>query len=414
MENLVIVGAQWGDEGKGKIVDLLSKDYDVAIRYQGGNNAGHTVIIDGQKYILHLIPTGILHKHTIGFIAQGMVIDLEVLNKEIENLKSLDILDRLFISDRAHVILPYHKILDKLFEKTSNIGTTLKGIGPTYMMKYARKGIRIADIMDEGVFYKRLEENLEFTKDITQKIYNESWNLNKDKIIEEVFRLLKPIEKNIKSIYDVLAPDKSVIFEGAQGVMLDIDIGTYPYVTSSNSSTLGLANGTGLNPKFFKSSKFVGISKAYTTRVGSGPFPTELNDEIGRALRDYGHEYGSTTGRPRRCGWLDLVALRYASIINGFDDIILTKLDVLDNFDEIRVCITYEGAEGFPSKLSDMENIKPIYKTLRGWKTNTKALKDKNALPKEALEYIYFIEDYLNIKVSMLSTGPNREDYLYL
>ncbi len=414
MEKLVIVGAQWGDEGKGKIVDLLSKDYETAVRYQGGNNAGHTVIVDDKKYILHLIPTGILHKHTKGIIAQGMVIDLEVLNKEIKDLESLNIKDRLFISDRAHIILPYHKILDGLFERKSNIGTTLKGIGPTYMMKYARKGIRMADTKDKDVFYKRLEENIEFTKEICEKVYNEKFELDKDKVAEDVFRLLEPIEKNIKNTFKIIQNSKSVIFEGAQGVMLDIDIGTYPYVTSSNSSTLGLSNGTGLHPKYFSDARFVGVSKAYTTRVGSGPFPTELKDETGEALRNYGHEYGSTTGRPRRCGWLDLVALRYACETNGFDEIILTKLDVLDNFDEIKVCIAYEGFEDFPSSLKDMENAKPIYKTLKGWKQNTKALKDKSKLPKEALQYIMFIEDFLNVKISMLSTGPAREDYLYL
>ncbi len=413
MNKLVIVGAQWGDEGKGKIVDLLSKDYEMAARYQGGNNAGHTVIVNGKKHILHLIPTGMLHSHTKGVIAQGMVIDLEVLNKELKDLAEIDVLSRLIISDRAHVILPYHKIIDGLFEKKSNIGTTLKGIGPTYMMKYARKGIRIIDLKDEGIFHDRLEENLEFTKDIC-RLYNEEFSLDKNKIIDEVFGLFEPIKNNIYNAFKSIQNANSVVFEGAQGVMLDIDIGTYPYVTSSNSSTLGLSNGTGLHPKFFKDANFVGVSKAYTTRVGSGPFPTELTDDIGQALRDYGHEYGSTTGRPRRCGWLDLMALRYAKDTNGFDEIIITKLDVLDNFDEIKVCIAYEDFDDFPASLSSMKSLKPVYKTLKGWKTNTKALKDKKLLPKEALNYIYFIEDYLNIKVSMLSTGPEREDYLYL
>lgn len=414
MGKLVIVGAQWGDEGKGKIVDLLSKDYEIAVRYQGGNNAGHTVIIDGKKYILHLIPAGMLHKHTKGVIAQGMVIDLEVLNKEINNLESIDIKNRLIISDRAHIILPYHKVLDSLFEKKSNIGTTLKGIGPAYMMKYARKGIRMADLKDKNVFYDRLEENIEFTKALCEKIYQEKCNLDKNQILEDIFRLFEPIQKNINDVFNVLNSSKNAIFEGAQGVMLDIDMGTYPYVTSSNSSILGLSNGTGLNPKFFNDAKFIGVSKAYTTRVGSGPFPTELKDEIGQALRDYGHEYGSTTGRPRRCGWLDLVALKYATKTNGFDEIILTKLDVLDTFDEIKICIAYENFEDFPSSLSDMENVIPIYKTLKGWGTNTKALRNKNQIPKEAMNYVNFIEDYLGIKISMLSTGPEREDYLYL
>ncbi len=418
---LVILGAQWGDEGKGKIVDLLSENYDITVRYQGGSNAGHTVIANGEKFILHLLPTGILHPHVVGVIAQGMVVDLEVLDKELENLKSKGIPyeGRLIVSDRAHLVLPYHKLLDQLFEKKSGIGTTLRGIGPAYMFKFGRKGIRLCDLSDEKKFKSLLEENVEFVNDLCEKVFRERSNLEVNEIFE---RTLRVFEKYKEFVGDVsrflLGTDKTILFEGAQGTMLDIDMGTYPFVTSSNSSALGLANGTGLSPKYFSDAYLLGIAKAYTTRVGGGPFPTELKGEEGDRLRDLGGEYGSTTGRPRRCGWLDLVALKYAKEINSFDGLIITKLDVLDTFDEIKVCVAYE-LEGeridyFPASSKILEEVKPIYETLKGWKKSTKGIRDREDLPPQAMEYIRFIEEFTGVPVIMLSTGPKREEFVWL
>ncbi len=417
----VILGSQWGDEGKGKIVDLLSENFRITVRYQGGSNAGHTVVVNGQKFILHLLPTGILHKDTVGIIAQGMVVDLEVLHEELKNLKEkgIDYEGRLFISDRAHLVLPYHKILDRLFEKKSSIGTTLRGIGPAYMFKYGRKGIRICDLEDEKRFKETLEENISFVKDLCSKVFQEECDIDTREIFERTLELYSEIKHMVTDVSKYLMNTKeSILFEGAQGTMLDIDMGTYPYVTSSNSSSLGLANGTGLSPKFFSDAYFIGVAKAYTTRVGGGPFPTELKCEEGEKLREAGNEYGSTTGRPRRCGWLDLVALKYAVEINNLDALIITKLDVLDQFDEVKVCVAYEyegeKIEDFPASLKVLENCKPVYKTLKGWKENTKGLKDVKELPQKALDYIRFIEDFVGVPVIMISTGPSREEYLWL
>lgn len=418
---LVILGAQWGDEGKGKIVDLLSENYEVTVRYQGGSNAGHTVIVNGEKFILHLLPTGILHTHVIGVIAQGMVVDLEVLDEELENLRDRGIPyeGRLFISDRAHLVMPYHKLLDRLFERQRGIGTTLRGIGPAYMFKFGRKGVRLADLDDERRLYSLIEENVAFVKDICEKVFCENHDLDVDQIFEETLRLYEKYKEHITDVSQLLLRfDKSMLFEGAQGTMLDVDMGTYPYVTSSNSSALGLSNGTGLSPKFFSDAYLLGVAKAYTTRVGGGPFPTELRGEEGDRLRDLGGEYGSTTGRPRRCGWLDLVALKYAVDVNGFDGLILTKLDVLDSFEEIKVCVAYEyegeKIEHFPASLKVLENCRPIYRTLKGWLKDTKGAKDIKDLPPNAIAYIRFVEEFVGVPVIMLSTGPRREEFVWL
>ena len=418
---LVILGAQWGDEGKGKIVDLLSENYDLAVRYQGGSNAGHTVIANGHKLILHLLPTGILHSHVTGVIAQGMVVDLEVLNQELTDLerKGVSYEGRLFISDRAHVVFPYHKLLDRLFEKHKGIGTTLRGIGPAYMFKFARKGIRLSDFEDEKRLYSLVEENVAFVNDLCEKVFCEKSSLNPEAITEESLRLYRKYKHMVTDASRIISEHGgSILFEGAQGTMLDVDMGTYPFVTSSNSSSLGLSNGTGLSPKFFSDAYFLGVAKAYTTRVGGGPFPTELKGEEGDKLRDIGGEYGSTTGRPRRCGWLDLVALRYAVKVNSLDGLIITKLDVLDSFEEIKVCVAYE-CEGeridtFPASYSLLERCKPVYETLPGWLSDTKGAKDPSALPPRAKDYIRFIEDFVGVPVIMLSTGPKREEYLWL
>ncbi len=419
--NLVILGAQWGDEGKGKIVDLLSADYEVVVRYQGGSNAGHTVMVNGQKFILHLLPTGILHHHTIGVIAQGMVVDLELLVEEIKQIeeKGISVRDRLLISDRAHLVLPYHKILDALLEKKGKIGTTLRGIGPAYMLKYARKGIRVCDLWDKDRFYSLVKDNLEFVEELCKKVYCEAFDMKVDEVVSRALESFEEIKHCVTdtSTY-LLSTKKSILFEGAQGTLLDVDIGTYPYVTSSNSSALGLSAGTGLPPKFFSNAKFIGVSKAYTTRVGEGPFPTELKDETGQLLRERGKEYGATTGRPRRCGWLDLLALKHAVDLNGLDGIVLTKLDVLDGFEEIKVCIAYrigdEVVKSFPASLSLLEKAQPVYESFEGWKENTYGITNSEDIPEKAMNYINYIERFIGVPVVMLSTSPERDKYLWL
>ncbi|MCX8164200.1 MAG: adenylosuccinate synthase [Aquificaceae bacterium] len=419
--DLVILGAQWGDEGKGKVVDLLSADFDVAVRYQGGSNAGHTVVVGGERFVLHLLPTGILHEHTIGVVAQGMVVDLELLVGELEELegRGLRIYDRLFISDRAHLVMPYHKVLDSLFERRGKIGTTLRGIGPSYMFKYGRKGIRVCDLEDPDRTYRLIKENLEFVQDLCEKVYCENHSLNLEEMFEKIMEYYKRIRGRVTDTTQwLLKFEGSVLFEGAQGTMLDIDMGTYPFVTSSNASALGLSNGTGLPPKYFSTANFWAVSKAYATRVGEGPFPTELTDEKGEQLRERGGEYGATTGRPRRCGWLDLVVLKHAVEVNGLDGLILTKLDVLDGFEEIKVCVAYEldgqVFDHFPAGLSKLSKVAPIYKSFKGWLRNTRGARSFSELPKEALQYLQFIQDYLGVSLVMLSTGPEREEYFWL
>ena len=423
--SLVILGAQWGDEGKGKIVDLLATDYEYIVRYQGGSNAGHTVIIKDKKYALHLLPSGILREDKKNLITNGMVISLDELLKEMNKIKNLvgDFKGKLFISDRVHLVLPFHKILDGASEKfkgRNKVGTTLKGIGPAYMSKYARNGIRLADLFDPKYFRERLKASFFEAKQILEKVYNIDFNLNLNEIYFSTLNLFEKIEPLITDtslmLTDALKSGKKVLFEGAQGTMLDVDMGTYPFVTSSNSSALGICNGTGVAPKLIGKSRFYGIVKSYTTRVGAGPFPTELNDEDGQNLRDYGFEYGTTTGRPRRTGWLDLVALKFASRINGFDGLVLTKLDVLDRFDEIKVCVAYDYKgnilKDFPASLKILNECKPVYKTLKGWKSSTKGLTDKNKLPVEVLEFIKTIEDETETPIIMISTGPERNEFI--
>jgi len=379
------------------------------------------VVVNGQKFILHLLPTGILHPHTVGVIAQGMVVDLEVLKREVEDLraKGAEVKERLVISDRAHLVLPYHKVLDGLFEKKKGIGTTLRGIGPAYMFKYARKGIRVSDLFDEKRFYELLKENLDFVRGICEKVFCESFSLDAEEIYERQLALFEEFKDRVRDTVRFFAENEgSVLFEGAQGTLLDVDVGTYPFVTSSNSSALGLSNGTGLPPTYFSDAYMLGVAKAYVTRVGEGPFPTELKGEEGKKLRELGGEFGSTTGRPRRCGWLDLVALKYAVQVNDLKGFVLTKLDVLDAFDEVKVCVAYryegELIDYFPSSYSVLSKVEPVYETLKGWKRSTRGVKRKEDLPKEALDYVRFIEDYAGVPVVMLSTGPARDEYLWL
>jgi len=427
LESLIILGSQWGDEGKGKIVDLLAPEYDYVVRYQGGSNAGHTVIVGNKKYTLHLIPSGILHQGKKNVITNGVVISLEELLKEMESVKEVsgDFEGKLFISERSHIVFPYHKILDSLSEKSKGkdkVGTTLKGIGPAYMAKYARTGIRMVDLFDPPYFKHRLENAMNEAKEISEKIYGEKFTLDLNQLYDETLRNFEKIAPLVTDtsllLHNALMDGKKVLFEGAQGTMLDVDMGTYPYVTSSNASALGICNGTGVAPKHIGKAKVYGVSKAYVTRVGEGPFPTELKDGDGIKLREEGHEFGSTTGRPRRCGWLDLVALRFACRINGIDGLIITKLDVLDHFDKIKVCVAYEyeGKEirDFPASLKILEKCKPIYKELKGWDKNTQGLKDINELPEEAWEFIKVIEEETGSKVVMLSTGPERTEYTWV
>jgi len=423
MATLAIVGTQWGDEGKGKIVDILSEKAHVIVRFQGGNNAGHTVVINGTKYVLHLLPSGILHEGKTCVLGNGMVIDLEALVNEIEFIKRVgkSVDGRIKLSERAHIILPYHKQLDAASEKkkgNGSIGTTLKGIGPAYRDKAGRVGIRIADLKNPETFKHRLVENIKEKSIILKYVYGFEPDLNADEIYSATMRIFEKLEPfvcdTITYLNKAIDEKKRVLFEGAQATLLDIDAGTYPYVTSSNSSALGIASGSGISPK--KVEKIAGIAKAYTTRVGGGPFPTELCCQLGELLRARGHEYGATTGRPRRCGWLDLVAVRYSTMVNDLDALVITKLDVLDAFEEIKVCTGYridgKPTDTFPSTVEELSKVEPVYETLPGWKTKTTDIKDFEKLPENAKRFIKFIEEFLNIPVSLVSTGPQRDEII--
>jgi adenylosuccinate synthase len=395
VKNISIIGLQWGDEGKGKIVDYLSKDYKVIVRFQGGPNAGHTVYVNNKKYIFHQLPSGLIWGNKKGIISSGVVLDLETLKKEIEQIKDIDF--KLIIDYRTNIILPYHKLEDELEEKLGGIGSTKKGISQAYRDKFARIGIRVFDILDENRLRKALIKNYEFNKHLLKSKFN-----FEIMPFEEVYEYLLSYKNFIKEFsgdaqIEILKEKKGILFEGAQGTLLDITFGTYPYVTSSNTITSSIGVGCGIPLNLID--EHIGVFKAYTTRVGNGPFPTELNDEIGNYLREKGNEYGSTTGRPRRCGWLDLVLLKYAIDINGINKIILTKIDVLFGLKEIKLCVAYEyngKIIDFPP-IYDLENVKPIYKNLKGFDNLN-----------EANHYIEFIENYLNMKISYISYGFER------
>lgn len=417
----LIVGSQWGDEGKGKIVDLISDGADVVARYQGGANAGHTIVLGDKKYVLHLIPSGILQDNVKCVIGNGVVIDPEALLEEINMLKDngIDVTGRLFISHKAHLIMPYHKLIDKEREKNvkSAIGTTGRGIGPAYIDKAKRIGIRIVDLLDKEVLTSKINENIIEYNEVLTKIYGFE-ELDAKAITEKYIEFDKVIDPFVTDTSQLLnaaiANNERVIAEGAQGALLDLDHGTYPYVTSSNPTSGGACSGLGIPPTSI--SKVIGITKAYTTRVGNGPFPTELNDEVGTKLAKIGNEFGATTGRPRRCGWLDLVALKYSVMINGISEIALTKLDVLDTFSEIKVCIDYEMNgkihKYFPASTEELGKVKPIYKTFKGWEKNLSDFNSFDELPKETLEYVKFIEDYTNTRVTIVSNSPARSGTL--
>ena len=424
MSTVVITGAQWGDEGKGKIVDILTEDADYIVRYQGGHNAGHTVVIGDSKFVLHLIPSGILRPGKKCVIGNGVVIDPQALLAEIDGLleKGIAVSENLLISGRAHVIMPYHRAIEKESEKQKGslkIGTTGRGIGPTYADKMARVGVRVADLLDKEVFREKLKTNIQEMNYFLDRLYGA-----KGFVVEEIYdeytgyaeRLRDFITDTAVLLNRVLREGKNVLFEGAQGTHLDVDHGTYPYVTSSNATSGGACTGTGVGPT--KIDKVVGVVKAYTTRVGSGPFPTELNDATGEFLRDKGREFGATTGRPRRCGWFDAVATRYAADVNGFTGMVLTKMDVLDDLDEIRICTgyRYQGKQytDMPSQLNVLEECEPVYETIQGWKAATAGLSEYDALPLNAKKYVERIQELIGVDVDIISTGFRRDETIVL
>ena len=422
MSVTVLVGSQWGDEGKGKVVDILSENYEIVARYQGGANAGHTIEIGDQKFILHLIPSGILRENVVCVIGNGVVIDPKALLEEIKFLEEhgFKCEGRLFISHNAHLIMPYHKLLDSLNESgDKKIGTTGRGIGPCYIDKYARKGIRIVDLLSREDLEAKIRANLEEKNNILTKLYNHI-QLDVEEIVNEYLDFDKQIDKYIKDVPQYLNQSieegKSVLFEGAQGALLDVDFGTYPFVTSSNPTSGGACTGTGVPPT--KVSSVFGIVKAYTTRVGNGPFPSELLDEDGENLRKWGAEFGATTGRPRRCGWFDAYLLKYSRLINGIERVAITKLDVLSNFDEIKVCTGYELdgklLKSFPSDADRLSKVKPVYETLPGWKTDITHVRNYEELPAETKDYLSFISQQCGIEISIISVGPKRSQTIVL
>ncbi|MGB9715534.1 MAG: adenylosuccinate synthase [Thermodesulfovibrionales bacterium] len=424
MANVIIVGAQWGDEGKGKIVDYLSEKADVIARYQGGNNAGHTVVINNEKFIFHLIPSGILHEGKICIIGNGVVIDPSVLLEEIYNLKKrgIEVEGKLYISKNAHLIMPYHKEIEKESEKLKGlkrIGTTGRGIGPAYVDKIARTGIRVVDLFQPSVFKEKLRLNLININFLLKNMYKVPC-IDEKALYREYMGYGKKLSKFIADtdiiINKMISEDRNIIFEGAQGTLLDVDHGTYPYVTSSNPSAGGACTGLGVGPT--KISKVLGVSKVYTTRVGGGPFPTEIKGALGDMIREKGGEYGATTGRPRRCGWLDMVVLKHSARVNGLTGIALTKLDVLDGLKTIKVCTSYrykgKTYEELPKEINIIEECKPIYKEFKGWTTSTVGIKEYSKLPESARLYIKEIEKMLGVKVQIISTGQKRDEIIQL
>ncbi|WP_055075374.1 adenylosuccinate synthase [Pseudanabaena sp. 'Roaring Creek'] len=417
MANVIVIGAQWGDEGKGKITDLLSRSADVVVRYQGGNNAGHTVVVNDRTFKLHLIPSGILYPKTECIIASGTVIDPKVLLEEVDRLKDLGIsTDNLFIAETAHVTMPYHRVLDRASEDQRaehKIGTTGRGIGPTYADKSERVGIRIIDLMDEKRIAKKLRWAIEQKNIVLQKLYNLE-PLDAEAIIAEyrgyADRLRPHVVDASLKIDAAIRERRNILFEGAQGTLLDLDHGTYPYVTSSNPVAGGACIGAGVGPTSID--RVIGVAKAYTTRVGEGPFPTELHDEIGNQIGERGAEFGTTTGRKRRCGWFDGVIGRYAVRINGLDCLAVTKLDVLDDLEEIKVCIAYEldgqVVRDFPSDARAFARAIPIYETLPGWRRSTSECKTVEDLPSEAKDYLKFLADLTGTPIAIISLGASR------
>jgi len=419
MPGLVVFGAQWGDEGKGRFVDYLASEADMVVRYQGGNNAGHTVCADGVEYKLHLIPSGILYRDKPCIIGNGVVIDPKALLEEIQYLKDRNVaVDRLFISDRAHVVMPYHRELDELIERKlgdGKIGTTKKGIGPCYTDKINRTGFRMCDLLEEEEFARKLKKCVEDKNELIVKVYN-GQTLDYDAILNEYLeygRILKDkITDTSLMVYEYGVKGKKLLFEGAQGMLLDIDFGTYPYVTSSHPTSGGVPVGAGIGPGAIN--QVVGVVKSYTTRVGEGPFVTELFDEIGSAIRERGHEYGTTTGRPRRVGWLDLVIVRFAARVSGITAFALSRMDTLGNLDKVKVCIGYKIGDqvinNYPASLAELAKAEPIYREFEGWSGDISDVRSFGDLPKAARKYIEFIEEETGVPVGMIGVGPGRDE----
>ncbi|HEX8408298.1 MAG TPA: adenylosuccinate synthase [Thermoanaerobaculia bacterium] len=418
--NVAVIGAQWGDEGKGKIVDLLCEDFDVVARYQGGHNAGHTVKFQDKHFALRLIPSGIIHPDKLCLLGNGMVIDPQALLEEIESLRKegVRLEENLLISDAAHCILPYHKAIDLAREEAAGvakIGTTGRGIGPAYESKVGRYGIRIADLVDDQVLRQKIEFTCAERNAVLSNVYHRE-TYDPKQLFEDYLRYGEIIAPRIVNgtvwINDQIRAQKKVMFEGAQGTMLDIDHGTYPFVTSSSTIVGGICSGLGVAPKHIH--KVIGVGKAYTTRVGGGAFPTELDDPHGEHLRKRGNEFGTVTGRPRRTGWLDLPVLRTAAILNGLDELALTKLDVLDEFKEIPVCTSYKVRgttwKTFPAFAVEHNDYQPEYRTFKGWNTSTAGVTSFDDLPQEAKDYVKFIEDETETRAAIISTGPRREE----
>ena len=415
---IVVVGAQWGDEGKGKVVDYLASSFDYTARYAGGHNAGHTVIFDGRRFVLQLIPSGILRAEKKAVIGAGTVVDPAALVAELENLKKsgIEVRGRLFLSNRAHVIFPYHREMDKAAESArgeAKIGTTSRGIGPAYEDKMARRGIRVCDLLDPERFAEKLERVITEKNAISRATYGHP--LETAGLLEQYLELAAHIRGLVTDtgalLNHALDNGESVLFEGAQGTMLDIDHGTYPFVTSSNATSGGVATGLGVAPT--RLTGVVGVTKAYTTRVGSGPFPTEMPDLDAQALRERGNEFGAVTGRPRRCGWLDLEVLRFAKMLSGIDSLVVTKLDVFDAQKEIKICTGYrhkgKRLTEMPPDAEILAEVEPEYHTLPGWQTPTPGIRDVKGLPLAAREYLNFISDQLQVEIGMISTGPERD-----
>jgi adenylosuccinate synthase len=414
--NLAVLGAQWGDEGKGKIVDLLTPHFSIVARYQGGHNAGHTVYVNGAKFILRLIPSGILHAAVTCVIGNGVVVDPQALFGEIDELtkNGIDVGDRILVSDKAHLILPYHRDLDLLSEARRGerkIGTTSRGIGPAYEDKIARRGIRVGDLNDP----KGLEQNVRDNVTARNRLVQDStmdWRPVLAQLLQHAERM-RPMIRDVSALLTrAMDAEKSILFEGAQGTLLDIDHGTYPYVTSSNASIGGVCTGLGIPPKAI--GRVLGVVKAYTTRVGEGPFPTELFGEMGNRLRESGSEYGAVTGRPRRCGWFDAVAVRYAARINGLDGLALTKLDVLDGLERIDICTGYtcggHRLTDFPSDVTMLAACEPIYESMPGWPAPTAGVRSFEQLPEAARKYVARLEEVSGVRAAIVSTGSERHD----
>ncbi|MDU3412293.1 adenylosuccinate synthase [Clostridium sp.] len=420
MSAFIVLGAQWGDEGKGKMTDYLAEEADVVVRFQGGNNAGHTVEVGDRQYKLHLIPSGILYDNKLNVIGNGVVVDPKALFEEIGYLEKEGVKvtpEKLIISDRAHLIMPYHRVLDILKEKArgkNDIGTTGKGIGPCYTDKFERCGIRVCDLLHEDVFEEKLRENIKMKNEyITKVLGGEA--LDAEEILVQYKQYAEKIRPFVKDtsvkVYDSIKEDKTVLFEGAQGMLLDIDHGTYPYVTSSNTTAGGVSNGIGVGPNMITNA--VGITKAYTTRVGKGPFPTELENETGEWIRTKGHEYGVTTGRSRRCGWLDLVIVKSAVRVSGLTSLAVTKIDTLAGLDKLKVCVGYkfngEIIDYFPASLEDLAKCEPVYEEFDGWDDSVADARSYDEIPENAKKYLERISEFTGTRISIVSVGPKRD-----